>query len=727
MKRLIALPVAALLAGCGGGASYVHSDTTLGRVVIYRNGVAYFERYARVNGDSLKLEVPPDKTDDFLKSLTVTDTTTGKPAPVTYSTEASRWSSGDIGMEIRLSGPRPHEVRLSYVTDAPSWKPSYRVVLDKDGKVDFQAWAIVDNTSGEDWNNVRLGVGSSSAMSFHFDLHSLRLVRRETLQSNDLFAAAPPSGAPVDRESAGGDRPKVALELSDDALAQAVTPVAAAESSNDVGFRAESLSAAESVVPAKPPASGSSNEHNPNKATPKRDPGDVQPTSPAPPPPPDPLVVLAGKLTAPGNTSQVTLEGLASSNDSDKNNAALDRAKKVRDRLVAYGVDATRLVAVARIDGGGARGGVRVLESPGKPAGARAAGGEKSKAGSGQSTNAKLEDPSTDPIGTSHFESGVPMSVPRGTSTMVSILHTKADGEVVYLYDPESPRGNASFAFKTVRIKNPTESALESGPVSVFGEGRFIGEGLSEPIPPHTAAFVPFALDRQIVVEPANEDRDEISRMLTVQRGIFSAEMQHTHRSTWTLRNRLGERATVYVRHTVPRGYTLTPASSPSTERLGTASLFRIQLEPGQKKELVVEEQAPEIKTVDVRTPAGMDLVRVFLSTAAMAGPLKGQVGELLKVAQDIGNIEQRIATTREQMQEYRTRMDELHAQVVTLRAVRTAGPLMQSLERKLQEVSDKLSKATIEVVALQEKLMIARVRLQDGVADLTLRPPVPS
>jgi hypothetical protein len=72
-------------------------------------------------------------------------------------------------------------------------------------------------------------------------------------------------------------------------------------------------------------------------------------------------------------------------------------------------------------------------------------------------------------------------------------------------------------------------------------------------------------------------------------------------------------------------------------------------------------------------------------------------------------------------MGEYRTRMDELHNQVVTLKLVKSAGPLMTSLEKKLQEVSDRLSKATIDLVAYQEKLMVARIKFQDGVADLSL------
>lgn len=91
---LCAVAIAAVaLGGCGQATTtFVKSDTTLGRVVVYRNGVAYFERTAEVHGDSLKLAVPDDKVDDFLKSLTVVDATTGQPAPVSYPSGPQRGS-----------------------------------------------------------------------------------------------------------------------------------------------------------------------------------------------------------------------------------------------------------------------------------------------------------------------------------------------------------------------------------------------------------------------------------------------------------------------------------------------------------------------------------------------------------------------------------------------------------------------------------------------------------
>ena len=109
--------------GCASGkASYVRSETVLGRVVIYRNGVAYFERSATVADDTLRLSVPAERVDDFLRSLTVINADTGQPAPVAYPTAAARLGGSNlIDMKIGLSGAAPHRQKLSYVTEAPSW------------------------------------------------------------------------------------------------------------------------------------------------------------------------------------------------------------------------------------------------------------------------------------------------------------------------------------------------------------------------------------------------------------------------------------------------------------------------------------------------------------------------------------------------------------------------------------------------------------------------------
>lgn len=709
------LSAALLVGGCGTKASYVHSDTVLGRVVIYRNGVAYFERSAEVKDDALKLSVPADKVDDFLRSLTVVDAATGEPTPVSYPTRpALEAGTGLIDMTIRLGGPAPHRLKLSYVTEAPSWKPSYRLVLGGPGKVEVQGWAVVDNNSGEDWNQVKLGVGSSSAMSFRYDLHSVRTVRRETLRSDDLFAQAPPTGGATYGQTGPGA--PVVADLSDSALA---AQVAAEERRRDEAEPLKEMRRGGSMAGAMAADIGGGGggggaryktargqaQSRPSVAAPREMPATV--SAPAPM---SAVGLMARQLQASNN--QIVIEGFADRGDSDKAASSLARANRLREQLIRNGLSPERVVAVGKGEQTGRAGGVRVVQAPPAP---RAQADKPAEAIAASANPQALE-----PIGTAHFESNSAMTVARGSSAMVSILKMAADGEVVYLYDPETARGNAAFPFKAIRLRNPTDSVLEAGPVTVFGEGRFIGEGLIEPVPARSMAFVPFALDRQVVVERKEVERDEIARIITVQRGVFSTEMQHVRRTTFTLHNRQDAAAVVYVRHSVPDGYKLSKGPT-AYERLGVAYLFRVEVAGRGKADVTIEAATPLLKTTDIRTPDGMELVRVYLSSATAQGPLKAQVDGLLKLHKDMANIEQQIATTREQMQEYRARMDELHNQIFTLREVRTGASLLKSLEAKMQEMSGRLSQATLKVVEHQEKLMIARIHFQDGVADLSL------
>jgi hypothetical protein len=694
MKRLAFLfGLLSLTAACGPSTtSYVKSNTTLGRVVVYRNGIAYYERRAVVEGDTLHIAVPADKLDDFLKSLTVTDAKTGDPAPISYPTTLPAGQTGIVDLEIKLGGPSPHDLKLTYVTEAPSWKPSYRVVLGDDGKLAVEGWAVIDNTSGEDWENVKLGVGSSSALSFKFDLKTVRVVARDTLHADDVFAVAPPVGGAL----YGGEKEHAVTELSE----EAADKIALAETKPAKEAAGADMDGVYDAPAPKPGAAGGYGGGGGKKKTATKAP---MPTTAAPMPPPPPVdagfEATAKNMVASGKSYVV--EGFATDTDADKTGASLERANKMRAQLVARGVAPDRIVAVGKGVVPGKKGGVRIIEVTRpveKPAEAQAG----------------------DPIGTSHFESKTPMTVKKASSAMVSILKGKTKGEVVYLYDPESPRGNAQFAFRAIRLENPTESTLDSGPVTVFGEGKFIGEGISEPIPPHASAFIPFALDRQIVIEQHGGEKDEIARIFSIQRGVFSTEVKHTKTTKLTLHNRLPNKAKLSIRHTTPQGFDLVPHGF-TVEKVGASNVLGVEIDANAKQDVEIEETTPVFKTIDLRSPGGMDIVKLYVSSHATPGPLKEQLTTIIKLQQTIGNLEQKVETLREQNNEYRARIDELHVQIVTLKAVKSGGTLMKDLEKKMMEMSDKLSKSTITLVTTQDELMMARIRFQDAVSELSI------
>jgi hypothetical protein len=313
-----------------------------------------------------------------------------------------------------------------------------------------------------------------------------------------------------------------------------------------------------------------------------------------------------------------------------------------------------------------------------------------------------------------------PMTVRAGTSAMVAVVHGETTGGVVYLYDPISDRGDQRFAFKSVRLDNPTDDTLEPGPVTVYGEGRFIGEGITEPVPPKQAVVVPFALDRQIIVSHNGSEEDRIAKLVTVQRGIVTAEVQHRRQTRFTVTSRLHEPSTVYLRHRLEPGWTLVEAPSAFT-RVGDSQLFQVDLAAGQTAYVTIAEATPVQRTLELSSEEALGMMTLYVREDQPTTELKAQIAALLATHRGAADLLDKIATLRDELAEYRMRSGELHAQLVTLKAVKTGGELMQTLRNRLAEVSDRIQRATIEIVNTQEQLMLARVKLQNQLADLKL------
>ena len=70
----------------------------------------------------------------------------------------------------------------------------------------------------------------------------------------------------------------------------------------------------------------------------------------------------------------------------------------------------------------------------------------------------------------------------------------------------------------------------------------------------------------------------------------------------------------------------------------------------------------------------------------------------------------------------YRTRVDEINVQLVTLRKVPQAARLRAHLAKKMEEISNKLQDSTMQMTDLKGQLMTFRIELQDKLAELTLK-----
>lgn len=82
-------------------------------------------------------------------------------------------------IDVLFSGTDTRRAAIAYVHETPVWKTSYRLVLpegDSRGEAAraaqgfMQGWALVENTTDQDWTNVRLSLVSGRPVSFRMDL-----------------------------------------------------------------------------------------------------------------------------------------------------------------------------------------------------------------------------------------------------------------------------------------------------------------------------------------------------------------------------------------------------------------------------------------------------------------------------------------------------------------------------------------------------------------------------
>jgi hypothetical protein len=675
---LLAVCAGAFLSGCAATLPRpIQTDAALGRVVVYRNGVAYFERRAVVHGDRFALEVPAERLDDFLKSLSVVDARSGNAVPISFPTLDH--AEGTTTVMVELPKPGDYDLRISYVTESQAWKPTYRLKLNPKGPAELQSWAVVDNVSGEDWKRVAVGVGSTSALSFKYDLQSVRYVERETLSDTAELGLAPPTGG--SSYAVASKELRVLGNFGADAVddlkkTDSAPPPAVAEMSGGAGRGAAMApSAAPGLDQEKPRRSASG------------------------------IAQLAARLRE--NHTKVKVLGFAKASDKDGAGKSLERANAIRDELLENGVapEQVETLATGQIQSGE---GVRVV----------AADNDAPKPVQGQPA---VEHGSDAPLGSAYFLAPSPLTIEKGHSAMVSMLTAAAQAKEVYFYDPISSRGSKKYAFRSVLLQNPTHHTLDAGPVTVYEDGQFLGEGLSDAILPDSRAFVPFALDRKLVVDSELGTREEIDRLLTIERGIVQSEARSVRTTKLTLVNRDGKPAMVYVRHPISEGFKLEAPLS-GVEKLGGAYLFAVTVPANDSLNLSIEESTPIQKSLDIRTDSGVAELGLFLKSASQLEPeLAQKLAHIVERHRAMVELGERLETIQAQSNVYRQRIEEINQQLVSLRKVTQAGELSRHLAKKMEEISQRLQRATIDAADLEGQRLTERVAMEDQLSELTL------
>ncbi len=588
------------------------------KVVLYKNGIGYFEHLGQVKGaQDVEITLPSSQLNDVLKSLTVIDLGRGQVSGVTYDSAApldrrlaelpidlssarglvdflnqirgtdveirapggtvngrlmgaelrtrstgpgatsqyvqvSVYSGGaevklvelesvgalritdanlasDIGryfellssakqrdvrrLRIATTGSGDRQLYVSYTSEAPIWKTTYRIVLDPKQKPLLQGWAIVDNTTPMDWDNVELSLVAGAPISFVQNLSQPLYARRPVVPLPEGFQVTPQTH-------------EATLEEPEEKVVLAVEGV------------------------------------------------------PAP-----------------------------AAEEMEKDEMRRNRAAKAAS-VAEMGVAGGRIGEVMR---------------QAAPEGAR-----------GQALGEQFE-----------YSLRQPVTIRRNQSALLPIIHTEVEGEKVTLYNESSGQQRPWLA---VWLKNSSGLTLDAGSFTVIDTNAFAGEGLTTTINPGESRLLSYALDLGVEVATNRDtDRERVERVEIVK-GLMRLYRKVVEKKTYTIRNNDAKARTVVVEHPVRAGWTLIETAQPA-ESSANYHRFKVEAKPKATTELTVREENPQ-ETVYGLSNITPEQITLWVRQKAIDAEIETALKRILAKKNEIDDFNKKVAVLEAEQNE---------------------------------------------------------------------------
>ena len=192
-----------------------------------------------------------------------------------------------------------------------------------------------------------------------------------------------------------------------------------------------------------------------------------------------------------------------------------------------------------------------------------------------------------------------PVTIHKNESAMVPILQQELPVEHVTLWSEREAN-----PLRAVWLDNKSKLTLDSGSFSIFESGEFAGEGLLDPIHPGERRLLSYAADQAVKVKVADRDNRQRLSHLIINKGSVTETWMYVAGITYSANNTGDEDRTVLIehpRHSGTHGWALDGDLKPAEE---TPNLyrFRLQVPAHSTAKLEVREHGPEYTSVNLNS-----------------------------------------------------------------------------------------------------------------------------
>lgn len=691
--------------GSNPGANEERDRLPVQRVVLYKNGVGYFEHSARVRGkQELNIDFTTSQLNDVIKSLTVVDLGQGRISSVRYNsiaplserlkalrlpfgeevsrddflialrgarvdvhsgsstasgkllsvdktkkqtakgdtiestefsiiTDAGEMKNFELGpgtsvrladrdlndevgrylklisssrsrdlrrMTISASGTGDREIFVSYVSEVPVWKSTYRVILPEktSSKPRLQGWAIVDNTIGEDWKDIHLTLVAGAPQSFIQEISQPFYTRRPVIPLPETVQLTPQSHEATLEE-----------EKSQPAVAAAPVPGTGVGRGGGIG---------------------------------------------------------SGRGGGTGGGA-VRAKKAASSETVEVINGQVDRSSIQAS---------TSMVNLAT---------AQIAEAEGKEVG-----------------------------DFFQYDLVERISLAKNQSALVPILNAPIEAAKVTMWN------QSEGALRALWLKNTSGQTLDAGTFNIIDSGTFAGEGIFKTIHPDERRLLSYAVDTAIQVKSQTESDARPYTHVKIVDGMMSLTREQHQTTKYVVHNADTAPRDVVIEHPAQENWKLAKDAPKPEESSKSFHRFRVQVSGGKTETLAINEQQAEDSQY-MLTNLDSNLVALLVKGSHIPASLQKTFDQILVQKRKLDRISEQIAQRQREVGELTQDQGRVRENMKALKGTAEEKTLTQRYTTQLNQQEDRFIALRKEIAELQAQLNQARQELQEMVRAVNL------
>lgn len=685
---LLVVCLAALVSGC----NQAHTVDTAGelqisKVVLYQNGIGYFERRGKVHGDTLQLRVRPDQVNDVLKSLAVLNFSGGQTSSVGLPVERN---------SARLARELPKQVR------------SARGIV---GLLGVLRGVDVSVDDGDRWLRGRVvGVEGSAKravltlMTGGGELKTLKVSRIDEVRIHDKALAVGLSRSldiskqdgrwkPVSLtvRMTGADvhevlisyihevpiwRPAYRAWVDKDKKVQlqgwAIVDNVSGEDWRDVAL---------SLVVGSP-LSFRYNLHKTHWVQ-RPDLSVRMPSVSAAPPPPD--------------------VGYADEDKESNDKAAeAESGPSLGDMRRGAGMAAGRPMSKSMAPRPS-----RSYRPSAPPAAAPRPdySADQRRAAMQQSAAALVKGREVGAL--YKYDALTPITVLDGNAALINIVNRKVDGDDVFLF-----RDAGSTPFRAVLIRNGKGSALESGPITLYVDGTFAGEGFLGRIEKDATTFVPYAQEGGFKLNTSATSKTAEARLVKILDGRIHIEARSTYTRTLSITSHRDKPSLCYVKVSVRGGAWELKDPPKNIVKAGSEMYVPVLVPPKGKGTATLVEESPVHTSTTHLSGLALTAFKLYIEDEKAEERFKGPIRELLALQETLAELGRTRSTLYQQRNLLSREAQRIRRNLDSLPLAKVADTLRKQLVAQLKDNSEKAALVAKDLVDNEVKHAAARERM---------------